>query len=270
MIADELFSRFSQILKPLGLSDYEIRVFLTLLVNGPSNYRVLAKESNVPTGKIYQVLSTLEAKGFVEVIHEKPKIYRAVEPKKALRRRLRQLEDDFFELERKIREALPTLQLQYSLKHEGVQGVVSDIFVGGNSFTKSIHENLLKAFNEVLISTSRLDIKLHEEDLFKRLLERGVSLKMICSDVDENSKEILDRLIDLGVDIRVLGAPSDRYYVVDDKCASIFIGRFGEDICLQIHGPAMCRVLRERFADAWDRAKALRPKINYRKTVQIQ
>jgi len=269
LIADELYNRFLHILKPLGLSEYEVRVFLTLLVNGPSNYRILGREANVPTGKIYQVLSTLEAKGFVEVIQGKPKIYRAVEPKKALRRRLRQLEDDFFELERKIREALPTLELQYSMKHDVIQGVVSEIFVGGNSFSKSIHENLLKALNEVLISTSRLDVKLHEEDLFKRLLERGVSIRMMCSDVNENNKDVLDRLIDLGVDIRVLDMLADRYYVVDDKSASIFVGRFGEDICLQVHGPAMCRVLRERFEEAWGRARGIRPKMNYRKPVQV-
>jgi len=245
-------------------------VFLTLLVNGPSNYRVLGRDSNVPTGKIYQVLSTLEAKGFIEIIQEKPKVFRAAEPKKALRRRLRQLEDDFFELERKIREALPTLQLQYSLKHDVIQGVVSEVFVGSNSFAKSVHENFLKALDEILISTSKLDIKLHDEDLFKRLLERGVSIKMICSDVGENNKETLNRLIDLGIDIRVLDAITDRYYVVDDKCASIFVGRFGEDVCVQILGTALCRVLRERFAEVWEKARVLSPKVNSHRVVQLE
>jgi sugar-specific transcriptional regulator TrmB len=234
--------------------------------NGPSNYRVICRESNVPAGKIYQVLSTLQAKGFVEVIQEKPKIFRAEEPKKALRRRLRQLEDDFFELERKIREALLTLQLQYSLKHDNIQGVVSEIFWGSNSFAKGVQENLLKALNEVLISTPRFDIKLHEEDLFKRLLERGVSIKIICSDLDEGNKDVLNRLLDLGVSIRVFDALADRYYVVDDKCASIFSGGFGDEICLEVNGPALCRVLKERFAEVWEKARAL----NSRKQKEVQ
>jgi sugar-specific transcriptional regulator TrmB len=265
LTASDFFNRFSPILKPLGLSEYEIRVFLTLLTSGPSDYRILVRESNVPAGKIYQVLSTLEAKGFVEVLQEKPKIFRATEPKKALRRRLRQLEDDFFELERKITEALLTLQLQYSLKHDVVQGIVREITVGNNSFAKGVQENLLKSTNQVLISTSRFDIKLHEEDLFKRLLERGVSIKMICSRVEDNDKDVLTHLIDLGVDIRFLDGLGDRYYVVDDKCVSIFSGTFGEDICLEIHGPALCRLLRERFQDAWNRATALGLKSNNHK-----
>jgi len=265
LIPTESLNRFSSILKPLGLSEYEIRVFLTLVTKGPSNYRVLGKESNVPIGKIYQVLSALEAKGFVEVIQEKPKIYRAVDPKRALRRRLKQLEDDFFELERQIKEELPALQLQYSLKHEVIQGVVSEISVGSNSFAESIKENLSKALDEVLISTSKFDAKLFEEDSFKRLLERGVSIRVMCSDFDENSKVVLDRLVDMGVYMRALEGLADRYYVVDNKCASAFISTFGQDISLQIHGSALCRILREQFEEMWKKARAISLKTNYLK-----
>lgn len=242
---------------------------MTLVRNGPANYRVLGKKSNVPLGKIYQVLSTLEAKGFVEVIHGKPKIYKAVEPKKALRRRLRQLEEDSFELEWKIREVLPTLQFQYSLRHDAIQGVVGEILVGRNSFARNIQNNLLKALDEVLICASSFDIKLHEEDLFKRLLERGVTVKVICAKVDENAEGVLNRLIDLGLDIRVLDVLMDRYYIVDDKSVFTFIGGSGEEICLQIHGTALCRVLKDRFKEAWEKARALRHGIKNRKMARL-
>jgi len=260
LIAEELLNRFSSILRPLGLSEYEVRVFLTLVKNGPANYRNIARESNVPTGKIYQVLSTLGAKGFVEVIQHRPKMYRAVEPKIALRRRLKQLEEDFFELEQKIREVLPTLQLQYSLKHDIVRGVLSEILVGFNSFSKSIRESMLNALNEVLIVTPEFDVKLHEEDVFRRLLERGVSVKVLCSDFNKSSNDVLGRLLDLGVKVRVQEAVRDKYYVVDDKSASAFVNSSGEDICLQIHGTALCRVLKERFEERWEQAREVREK----------
>lgn len=229
-------------------------------MNGQANYRAVSRESKVPVGKIYQVLSALEAKGFIEVIQEKPKIYRAVEPKIALRRRLKQLEEHTLELERKIREALPTLQLQYGLKHDIVQGVVSEIFVGCNSFSRSIRNTLLKALDEVLIVTGKFDVKLHEEDMFKRLLERGVSVRVLCSDVNKNNKDVLDRLLDWGLNVRVQDAFNDKYYVVDDKYATTFINRSEENIGLQIHGPALCRVLRERFEERWENAIKIRRK----------
>lgn len=267
LTTDEFFNRFRHVLKPLGLSEYEIRVFLTLVRNGPANYRVLGKKSNVPLGKIYQVLSTLEARGFIEIIHRKPKIYKAAEPKIALRRRLRQLEDNVFELAWKIREVLPTLQFQYGLRHDAIQGVIGEIFVGRNSFARSIQGNLLRALDEVLISTSEFDIKLHEEDLFKQLLEHGVTVKVLCSKVDENAKDVLDRLINLGVDIRVLDTLEDRYYVLDDKNVFTFIAKFGEEICLQIHGSALCRVLKDRFEETWKKARVMRQRMNARKNM---
>lgn len=260
MIAEELTSRFSRILRPLGLSEYEVRVYLTLVKNGPANYRNVARGANVPTGKIYQVLSTLGAKGFVEVIQQRPKIYRAFEPKIALRRRLKQLEEDFFELERKIRDELPTLQLQYSLKHNIVRGVLSEILVGFNSFAKNIREGLLKALDEVLIVTPKFNVKLHEEDMFRRLLERGVSVKVLCSGFDEGSEDILERLINWGARISVQEGVTDKYYVVDEKSASTFINTSGDNICLQIHGAALCRELRKRFEERWEQAREIRAK----------
>lgn len=264
LIDKELVDRFSHVLRPLGLSEYEVRVFLTLVIGGPANYRVISRQSDVPTGKIYQVLSALEARGFVEVIQEKPKIWRAVEPKKALRRRLKQLEEDAFELEHKIRDVLPTLQLRYGLKHDIIQGVVSEILVNSNSFSKSIQETLLRASDEVLIVTPSFDVKLHEEDVFRRLLERGVLIRMICSDVDENSKTILERLLRSGLNVRIQDVLADKYYVVDDNYAFTFVNRSDEDVCLQMQGSPLCRVLKARFEERWKYARNFGSKTHYR------
>jgi len=237
--------------------------------NGPANYRVLGKKSEVPLGKIYQVLSTLEAKGFVEVIREKPKIYKAVEPKKALRRRIRQLEDDCHELEWKIREVLPTLQFHYGQRHDAIRGVVDEILLGRNSLARNIRKSLLSALDEVSISTCEFDIKLHEEDLFKQLLERGVTVKVICSKVDEKTEDILYRLVDLGLDIRVLDALEDKYYVIDDKDVFTCIAKFGEEICLKVHGATLCRVLKERFEEAWEKGRVVGQRTNNSKNMRL-
>ena len=155
MLPMNVFGRYSETLKNLGLSNYEIRVFLTLLMQGPMNYRSLCHESSVPTGKIYQVLSTLESKSFVEISQDRPKVLSAAEPKRAFRNRLRQIEADFVDLELKTRDLLQTLQFQYNLKYDKIQGIVSEIFVGGAASANSIRENLLKAEDEALFSTER-------------------------------------------------------------------------------------------------------------------
>jgi sugar-specific transcriptional regulator TrmB len=267
VIPFDFFSRYSHILKPLGLSDYEIRVFLTLLVNGPMNYKVLGQESSVPTGKIYVVLSSLESKGFIETIQEKPKVFKAAEPKKALRRRLRQIEDDYFELELKTKEALLTLQNQYNLKYDIIQGVVSEIFVGNTSFVNKVRENLLKAEDEVLVSSDGQISGLNEKDLFGSLIGRGVSVRAIFRDSVGKDTDFFNNLLELGINIRLMEPLPAKYFVVDEKSVSLVIEGSAEPTCVQISSAPLCRVLRERFVEAWDRAKPAKRELSTKKVL---
>jgi sugar-specific transcriptional regulator TrmB len=262
MLPTNVFGRYSETLKNLGLSDYEIRVFLTLLLQGPMNYRNLSRESGVPTGKIYQVLTNLESKSFVESSQDRPKVVRALEPKKAFRNRLRQLEEEFIDLEMKTRDVLQTLQFQYNLKYDKIQGIVSEIFIGGASSASKIRENLLKAEDEVLFSTGEFFASLQIEDLFRILLKQGVEIKAVVAKSSPKSMSAFDQFSDLGVDVRRLDILPSKYFVVDDKYVSLLIEGHESETCIQIQGSALCRVFREKFMDTWDRALPLQRKIN--------
>jgi sugar-specific transcriptional regulator TrmB len=224
-------------------------------MSGPLNYRVLVRESGVPTGKIYQVLATLESKGFIELVQEKPKVFKAAEPKKALRRRLRQLEDDFLELELKTKEALLSLQTQYNLKYDIIQGLVSEIFVGSKSFGSRIQESLSKAENEVLISWNGPISGLDTNTVFGELRGRGVSVRAMFPNAAVREKGFLSGLSELGVDVRLLETLPSEYVVVDEKNVSLIIEGSSEPTCVQIHGSGLCRVLRERFTEDWEKSK---------------
>ena len=252
---------YTSILKPLGLSDYEIRVFLTLVEIGPTNYRILVKQSNVPTGKIYQVLSTLESKGFIEVVRGKPKLFRATEPKKAFRRRLRQMEDDYLDLETRIREGLKSLELEYSQRYDGTQGTVTEVIIGSDAFESAIKENLLRAEDEVLISSNELVSQLHLEESIKDLQLKGVRVNAISPSLTAEYNRVSDRrsdeLVDLGVSTRVLESASPRYIMVDNKSVSLLLDSYEHETCVQIQSPALCRVLRESFIRKWETNRTL-------------
>ena len=46
-------------LRDLGLSEYEARVYRTLLDTGPTTAKELSRESEVPMGRIYDVLANI-------------------------------------------------------------------------------------------------------------------------------------------------------------------------------------------------------------------
>ncbi len=76
-------------LRDLGLSEYEARAFRSLLETGPTTAKELSRASDVPMGRIYDVLNGLETLDIVRSqAASRPKKYVAVEPDTALDRLL--------------------------------------------------------------------------------------------------------------------------------------------------------------------------------------
>ncbi len=73
----------------LGLSEYESRAYRSLLQTGPTTAKELSRTSDVPMGRIYDVLNSLETQSLVRSQSaSRPKKYAPVEPEKALERLL--------------------------------------------------------------------------------------------------------------------------------------------------------------------------------------
>jgi sugar-specific transcriptional regulator TrmB len=74
-------------LRDLGLSEYESRAFQSLLETGPTTAKELSRSSDVPMGRIYDVLNSLETHDLVRTqTTSRPKKYVAVETETALQR----------------------------------------------------------------------------------------------------------------------------------------------------------------------------------------
>ncbi len=86
-------------LRDLGLSEYEARAYRALLNTGPTTAKELSRASDVPMGRVYDVLNSIEQYNLVRSqASSRPKKYVAVEPDTALDRLL---EDKKRELEEK-------------------------------------------------------------------------------------------------------------------------------------------------------------------------
>ncbi|HMK47199.1 MAG TPA: helix-turn-helix domain-containing protein [Methanocella sp.] len=67
-------------LKEMGLTEYDSKVYLTLVSKSPLAATDISREADVPMSKIYGVLSRLENGGWISVVPERPKQYRALDP----------------------------------------------------------------------------------------------------------------------------------------------------------------------------------------------
>ncbi len=68
----------------LGLSDYEARAYVALLLRGPMTAVELSREADVPRSKVYEVLGKLERKGWIGPGEGRPARYSARHPREAI------------------------------------------------------------------------------------------------------------------------------------------------------------------------------------------
>ncbi len=81
-------------LMQLGLTDYESKVYLSLLKKNAFSATALSQASEVPRTRIYEVLENLSQKGLCTEILGSVKEYRAVSPDRAIERLLEKQKSD--------------------------------------------------------------------------------------------------------------------------------------------------------------------------------
>ncbi len=76
-MSKETLSEIKRLLKSIKLSSYEIKAYLTLLRFNELSARDLSQQSNIPIGRIYEVLTQLSDKTMIQIIPSHPKFYKA-------------------------------------------------------------------------------------------------------------------------------------------------------------------------------------------------
>ena len=69
-----------ELLKTIGLNKYESAAYLQIINLGVGEASEIYKEAQIPFGKIYEVLTSLEQLNLIEVQNSRPKKYRAINP----------------------------------------------------------------------------------------------------------------------------------------------------------------------------------------------
>lgn len=176
-------------LRDLGLSEYETRVYRSLLRTGPTTAKELSRTSEVPMGRIYDVLSSIEGHSLIRSqTASRPKKYVAVEPETALERLL----------EDKRREAEETIE-----RYEEITDALGDELESA----EPVEEQFWTA---AVGDTETLDL------LLERLAAADDTVVMVVADrspqfdlgaIGDVVTEHLENAIERGVDVSVLMTP---------------------------------------------------------------
>ena len=167
-------------IKEMGLTDYEAKVYVTLVKNGPMTANSASISSEVPYSRIYDVLQRLEQKGWIEIrTGERPKYYKAKAPSEVVRVVKIDYENKLKNCERLLMEELqPYYEQQSSLERQDVW-----IIRGSKNILAKVYDMLERVRETVFLSIAAItgnELALIEPS-FKRLNNLGVKVCILTS-----------------------------------------------------------------------------------------
>jgi len=237
-------------MRELGLTNYEAQAYASLLELGPMPAGLISQSAQVPYSKIYEVLRSLESKGWIETEHGRPSKYYPKPPSVALDTIKLQLEDTFSRNESQI---LSELQPIYEKKevHER-----PDIWIvrGQYNVLSKIQEMLERSRKEILIAVPEIPVQV-TKILFvtlTRVKERGVKISLMTTR-DANTDTLKDFLGigEIGVRDQMFGGG----IVSDSKEVMLVLaGQMEEPAALAIWAdhPGLARFAKNYFEHLWE------------------
>lgn len=249
----------------LGLSSYEEQAYRALLTTGPATARTVADRSGVPEGRIYDVLSGLEAREIVEVRSGDPRRYAPVDPDEAVDRLLARRLDELEERADRYRQRAAAARSSLAPTPPVDANFWPSEF-GDEDATTLLAERLAKP-TERLVMAAGVPYEAaapaayrSEIDAFVEPLETAEgSVELLLS--RRLADALADEVATVGdaVSIRLLEECGVTFEVVDGTVAYVDVPlpfadgrRFG---FVEIRDDAVARELERLFDAAWERAE---------------
>ena len=220
---------FLERLKDFGLNSYERKLWVALLSRGVSTAGELSDISNVPRSRAYDVLESLEKKGFIVVKVGKPIKYLAVAPSEVIERVKKKVSEEADERSKMLSQLKDSeiLEQLNSLHTEGVALVDPTDRSGSFRGRDKVYEHLFLMFKNakknIIIMTSAQGLA-RKHDFFvnhlRKAAKAGVSIQMV---VPHNADKELVENFSQFAKIKTSKNSTTRFCMVDGKDLLLFL-----------------------------------------------
>lgn len=273
IVKEEFLSKLRQY---FSLNLYEAKVWTALLSRGVSTAGELSDIANVPRSRSYDVLESLEKKGFVVTKIGKPIKYIAVPPKEVLERVKKNLHSSTQDHIQKLDDLKGTSLIEElnSLHTQGVELVeptdLSGSLRGRHNLYNHIEFTVRNAEESVTIMTSTQGFIRKVEGLkplFEEVAKRGVKVRIAAPLTTDESLEAAQQLEGIA-EVRNLDHIQARFVIVDGSEVIFMVMHDADvhptyDIGIWVNTPYFSSALEQLFELAWGTLdKAMAPKAN--------
>ncbi|MBU1130586.1 ArsR family transcriptional regulator [Patescibacteria group bacterium] len=239
------------ILKQLGLSDKEVKVYLTLLESGPASVRNLAEKAGINRGTTYDILKSLMDSGLVSYYHKATKQYFIAEDPKKLHSAVDQKLQDLKEVKNKVNQIIPSLKSLYD--KAGEKPVVK--YYEGHQGIKTIFTDVLETVDRLsekeylVFSSSTIKDNLYKAfpNFTKQRINKKIKVKVIAVGHEGTTAEYAE--------IKSLtkeeGSPT-YILIYDNKVAMISLNSKNEPLGIIVEDKALSETQKQLFGFIWE------------------
>ena len=264
MIVKEEF--LNKLRRYFSLNLYEVKIWTALLSRGVSTAGELSDIANVPRSRSYDILESLEKKGFVIMKLGKPIKYIAVSPKEVVERVKKNMKNDAEEKIKRLEE-LKTTEVLGELNTLHTQGVelietadLSGSLRGRHNIYNHLELTMRNAENSVtMMTTSQGFIRKIEglKPTLEKLKKKGVKIRIAAPLTKETKQALKD--ISQVAEVRHTNSKA-RFCVVDGKELLFMVLDDKEvhptyDIGIWVNTPFFAKAMEGLFDVAWDKMK---------------
>jgi sugar-specific transcriptional regulator TrmB len=261
MIVNEEF--LSRLRKIFDLNLYEVKVWASLLSRGVSTAGELSSISDVPRSRTYDILESLEKKGFIVMRLGKPIKFVALKPEEVIERVKKNLVRDAQEKSKRLEKLKDedVLQELTGLFHEGAKFVETGDMSGSLRGRQNVYNHLDMLIREAektvtLVTTApglnrKLEALMPSLDKARR---RGVKIR-IAAPIDKTNVHIAKELGKVA-EVKDTGGLRARFAIIDSEELMFMVLDDDKvhpnyDIGLWLNAEFFAKALEQMFEVAW-------------------
>jgi sugar-specific transcriptional regulator TrmB len=263
IVKDEFLSKLRRY---FNLNLYEVKIWAALLSRGVSTAGELSDIANVPRSRSYDVLESLEKKGFVVMKLGKPIKYIAVPPTEVVERVKKNVRKDAEDAVERLENLKTTdvLQELTTLHNQGVELIepseLSGSLRGRHNLYNHLEMKIKDAQQSVDIITTQQGFLRKVEALapvFEQLAKKGVKIR-IAAPLSTDAQKVLK---DVSKYAQVKETNTNARFAVIDKKDVVFMVNDDTqvhptyDIGIWVKTPFFASALSTLFDSAWDQMK---------------
>ncbi|MFH1839807.1 MAG: helix-turn-helix domain-containing protein [Nanoarchaeota archaeon] len=260
IVKEEFLGKLRQF---FGLNLYEVKIWTALLSRGVSTAGELSDIGDVPRSRAYDVLESLEKKGFVIMKLGKPIKYLAIEPGEVVERVKRNIRDEADRHISRLKDLNngDVLNELHTLHTQGIEFVepsdLSGAIRGRHNIYTHLESMIKKAEKSVIIMTTSKGILRKLEVLgpvIQKLAKKNIKIK-IAAPVNKETKSAIKDIMKFA-DVKDLKKMDARFVIVDGKELMFMVMHDDDvhpsyDVGVWVNTPYFASALEGLFEMSW-------------------